>query len=116
MMGISAFILFQLLGFVLTSKIIYKVFDVLFVLLVVLFKKFNKENKKVIFMNLVYGIAIVLVNFALNLNLDIFNFIYLSIFSFICYFFKLKVNVENYSSIYLLMVLVIGVITIWGSF
>jgi len=112
-MGISSLIMSQILAFFLVEGMIYKMLIMSFLTIFMFKNKVKIDSNKQILKNLIYALSIVIVNCLLTIDLRIINFLYLCVFSYVIYGFKLKIKIENYSSIYLLIIFLKGVFMIW---
>ena len=98
---------FEFVSFVLAKNLCFKILNLLLVLFAFDKKTFS-FNKETFFM-FCYGLIIVVLNYLLNLDLELLNFLYFGLLNFSLK----KVTVANYCSFYLLLFFFAGMCTLW---
>lgn len=102
-MTFSEIIMLKIIAFILCDNIIMRI--IIIGLLISSFIKKTKERQKIYIDDLFLGIIIFILNYILNINLIITNFVILGVISSILKFYK----IEKFLTIYLFFVLFEGV-------
>ena len=105
-MGISDVILSQLIVILTSDKMLFKVVSLLIISVFVLSK--NKET--INYKNLVMFLCVLVFNIIMSINDAYIDFIYFSVFSLIIYICKWNIKINDYLSLYLIVMIVQGVV------
>lgn len=111
-MPFSDFVMWQLLAILLVNNLIARLFLLIFVIVGFLMKSNIKRD----YQNIVYGMCLLIFNLFFDIELDVLNFCYLGVLSFVIYVSKMKtINKALFVNGYLILVLLKGVVILWQS-
>ena len=107
-MIINNVIVILLLGLLSVRNTYLKILIILLILFYLLKKKMVRVSFNKLINDLMYVICVVVINRLLNMNLDVLNFSYFVILNCSLLVMKKEIKIENYMSIYLLLLVVFG--------
>ena len=115
-MKLNDSLLYLVLSLFIIDNILMKICIFIILLYVVLKKIIIKQDAKSFLVNLICIFVVLSITILVNVNLDIINFIFFVCFNFCLEKYRKQLYLRNFISLYFILILVSGGMSLWVNF